>query len=500
MAGNSLERNAEKEVAVAEVVRFGDKLVIPEGMKYPVAIDLIHRRMKYEEETVELSETFLAFPWDGAYAFEQVLINTFGWAPSETKPGGFFTPPQPPQLISVEIAPGVHKSVPWGLFSLPTVNGAIECTTNRVDGMVRFALQATVKRKDESTVKKLFADLREYLKTNSIYRGQAIKLRFRNDDGDPLSMPEPKFIDTRLIDPNELIYSREIEQAIDTNLFTPIRRVKDCILNGIPVKRGVLLGGAFGTGKTLGARIAAKHAVEHGLTYITVLRADELQDAINFARLYGDPACVLFCEDIDRALGGERSVKIDDILNTLDGVDSKSLNLITVLTTNNLDNINAAMLRPGRLDAIIEVLPPDAEAVERLIRRVAGPSLDATTDITSACMRLEGNVPAVLTEVVKRAKLSQLARQEPGTLVTSLTGEALDDAAYTMTRQNELLKRASAPKPGKPSLDEAFSATVRRAVGGGTTDAKDGSALQLDAKVQLKNGLEGTVKGEVKQQ
>jgi transitional endoplasmic reticulum ATPase len=495
--GNDLSRNAEKEVAVAEVVRYGDKLVIPDGMKYPVAIDLIHRRMKFEEETVELNETFLAFPWDGAYAFEQVLVATFGWAPSETKPGGFFQPPQPPQLISVEVSPGVFKSVPWGMFSLPTVNGTVECTVNRVDGMVRFALQATVKRKDESTIKKLYADLREHLKKHSIYRGQAIKLRFRDDDGEQLGMPEPKFIDTRAIDPGELIYSRAIEQAIETNLFTPIRRVADCLLNNIPVKRGVLLGGAFGTGKTLGARIAAKHAVDHGLTYITVLRADELQDAIQFARLYGDPACVLFCEDIDRALGGERSVKIDDILNTLDGVDSKHLNLITVLTTNNLDNINAAMLRPGRLDAIIEVLPPDAEAVERLIRRVAGSALLDSEDITAACIKLEGNVPAVLTEVVKRAKLSQLARQEPGTLVERLTGEALDDAAYTMIRQNELLQRASAPKPGRPTLDEAFTGAVKRAVGGDTVNEAQPTGLQLKGKVALSNGLTGTVTGPV---
>ena len=41
------------------------------------------------------------------------------------------------------------------------------------------------------------------------------------------------------------------------NLFTPITRVKDCIKNSIPVKRGILLGGTYGTGKTLAATVAA---------------------------------------------------------------------------------------------------------------------------------------------------------------------------------------------------------------------------------------------------
>ena len=472
MAGQSLERDPKKEVSVAEIARYGDKLIVPEGMKYAQAIDLLHRRMKYEEETVELNETFEAFPYDGARAFGLVLVDKFGWAPSETKPGGFFRPPQPPQLISVEVAPDKFEQVAWGLFSLPTVSGLIECGVNKADGNVRFSLTATVKRKDEETIKDLFRLLREKIKTHSIYRGQAIKLRFRDDRGKQLEMPEPKFIDTRVINRDDLIYSKDIENSIQTNLFTPIERVQDCIANKIPIKRGIMLGGDYGTGKTMAARIASKIAVDNGLTYVCVLRADELDDAIKFARIYGSPACVLFCEDIDRTMSGERTVKIDDILNTIDGVDSKSMNLITVLTSNHLENINAAMLRPGRLDAIIEVTAPDAEAVDRLIRRVAGSALDADTDISEACKKLAGNVPAVITEVVKRAKLSQLTRQPPGTLVKKLSGEALDDAAFTMTRQNELLRRASAPKPGKPPLVEALGEVVRQYAQVGAGEAK----------------------------
>ncbi|MEX0632802.1 hypothetical protein M8494_14785 [Serratia ureilytica] len=39
-----------------------------------------------------------------------------------------------------------------------------------------------------------------------------------------------------------LVYSVKT-RAIETNLFTPIERITDCIANDIPVKRGVLLGG-----------------------------------------------------------------------------------------------------------------------------------------------------------------------------------------------------------------------------------------------------------------
>ena len=39
---------------------------------------------------------------------------------------------------------------------------------------------------------------------------------------------------------------------------------------------------------------------------------------------------------------------MDDVLNIIDGIDSKKANIITVLTTNDLEGINPAMLRPGR--------------------------------------------------------------------------------------------------------------------------------------------------------
>lgn len=486
--GNNLARDPSKEVAVTEVVRYGEQLVIPTGMALAAAMNLIMRRMKYEEETVELNEVFDAFPYDGAYALENVLIDKFGWAPSETKPGSMFKPPQPPQLITIEVAPGQFRQVAWGMFSLPTVDGTIECTVAMKDGGIRFAIEASVKRKDEETIKDIFRLVRARIANFSIYRGQAIKLRFRDDKGNKLSMPEPKFIDTSKIDPSELIYSRAIESAIETNLFTPIKRHKDLRRNGIPIKRGIMLTGYYGTGKTLGARVAAKHAVDNDLTYVSVLRADELDDAINFAKLYKDPACVLFCEDIDRTMSGERTVKIDDILNTLDGIDSKQLNLITVLTSNNIEAVNAAMLRPGRLDAIIEVTAPDAEACDRLIRKVAGRTLDESTDITAACERLAGTVPAVITEVVQRAKLSQLKLLSPGAMVEKLTGEALEDAAFTMMGQNDLLARASAPKPGRPALDEALIGVVKAAVNPGGADA-----TKVVGDLQLANGLKGTL-------
>lgn len=449
-------------VSVAEIVRHGEKLILPSGMSLEQAADLIKRRAEYEQEETAFSETYDVLPFDGAHALAEVLIAKFGWAPATSTPGFFGN--RPPHLISVEVAPGEFKRVPWGRFSLPNIKGHVETDVGMKDGRYTFSISARILRVDEETVRSLCAEVREYLKEGSIYKGKALKIRFRDDDGDALQMPEPKFMDTSKIDPNGLIYAADVQAAVETNLFTPVRRVHDCIANGISVKRGVLLSGTYGTGKTMAATVASRLATDAGVTYLYVPRADELADAIEFAKQYQSPACVIFCEDIDRSVNGERSVEMDDILNILDGIDTKNANIITVLTTNDLNSINPAMLRPGRLDAVIDVTPPDGPAVEKLLRLYAGSTIDAATDLTEAGRVLAGNIPAVIAEVVKRAKLSQLRLQAPGEPVAKISEEALVEAAKTMRAQVTLLRERSESKVEEPTLHGVLGDLVQKAL------------------------------------
>lgn len=456
-------QEAGKKAHVAEIVYHGEKMILPEGMSIKDAKDLLTRREEFLEEQVTMQETFDVFPWDGANAIDSVLTNKFGWTAATATPT--FFGPRPPKLVTIDIDYNKTKQVPWGSFSLPGVDGLMSTSVDEKEGRLVFKLSAGVKRKDEATIKKIFDEVRAYLKENSIYRGKAIKMRFLDDDGNRLDMPEPKFMDTSTISEEMVIYPESVQTQININLFTPIKRVIDCIANRIPVKRGVLLGGTYGTGKTLAATVASKIAVDHGITYLYIPRADELSYAIGFAKQNQSPACVVFCEDIDRALSGERSVEMDDILNVIDGIDTKSTNVIVVLTTNDLNAINPAMLRPGRLDAVIEVLPPDAKAVERLLRLYGGSAIEADTDLSKAGQELAGEIPAVISEVVKRAKLAQLSLQAPGIPVTHLSEQALVASAASMAAQLKLLKERSAAKPPVASdLEASMQKVIAKAM------------------------------------
>ena len=459
MSNHNTVNEAGKTTEVA-LVKFHDgPILLPNGMEIPVAIDVLRQRQEWLEETVNIVETFDVFPFDGANAINEVLATKYGWANSVPTPGFFGS--TPPTMLQINVAYGQKKSVPWGSFALPGVKGLMQTNVDRTGDRFRFMLAAEVLRKDEATVRDVFKGVREYLKEHSIYRGKAIKIRFLNDAGKPLKMPEPEFLDTRRISRDMIVYSDHIHDAIETNLFCPIERVPDIMANGLPVKRAVLLGGTYGTGKTLAATVASRLAVDNGLTYLYIPRADELKLGIEFLKQYQNPASVLFCEDIDRVLAGERTMTMDDILNIVDGIDTKSTHMIAVFTTNDLEAINPAMIRPGRLDSVIEVTPPDAKAVQKLIRIYAGNALEAGADITVAGEALAGQIPAVIAEVVRRAKMSMLRRIPKGKLITGLSEDAIIESALTMKGQTDLLERLTeASKRAEPTLGDKLAEIV----------------------------------------
>jgi len=194
---------------VAEVEHHGEKLIVPATMSLDEAADLLIRRKKYMHTEVNISETFSVYPFDGAYALSQVIIRKFGWA--EGKAIKSFFGNNPPQIFRIATSPTDRVDVPWGHFNLPGVKGTVETGVSRNNhGQLNFQVSAVVLREDEATIRDLFSLLREYLKTHSLYRGKAIKLRFRDDEGETLAMPEPEFINVEDMKPENLILNQDL--------------------------------------------------------------------------------------------------------------------------------------------------------------------------------------------------------------------------------------------------------------------------------------------------
>lgn len=440
---NSAAEN--KKTIVAEVVRFGEKITIPTGITIPEAITVLQEKELEEETTVVLREQFDVFIWDGAYALANALDARFGWFKQMTTPGNFFAPSQPPQLRSIRTGPAETVQVPWGRFSIPGIpNGDGYMQTSYFEnptGMICFELMAQIKRKHSILFNELCAEIRRQIDLVSLYRGKAITIRFHDECGDKVENPEPVFSAIHSIDAGQIIFSRTIEDALEANLYTPLKKTARVREAGIPLKRGILLAGPYGTGKTLIGTFTADVATRNGWTFLSCQGAVDFSSCVRFAKRY-QPA-VVYCEDIDRVTDGDRDARLDEILETIDGVDAKGSEIMLVLTTNEVESIHQGMLRPGRLDAVIAIERPDAEAVERLIRRYAGSLLQPGETLDIAGKLLAGSTPAVIREVVERAKLTSLAGSDD----LQLTEHGLVVAAQTMKTQLDLLNRENLKDP-----------------------------------------------------
>lgn len=447
-----------------DIVREGKVIVIPEGMKLGEAREWLARKEKSEEENVNVFEQVEAFPLDGAYAFTKALSRIYGWVDLQPTPG--FWGPTPPAMVGMEVGIGKSVQVPWGQFAIPNVEGHLNTAFAVKDGRLIFAIRGMVKRKNLDDVAKIAKLTREIVKAESVYRGKAIAISFPEDEDEFDPNAAPEFFDTSAVREEELVFPKEVEDMVGVNLFTPIEHTAACREHQIPLKRGILLEGPYGVGKTLTADVTAKKAVENGWTFIYLDDVRKLQRAIYFAQQY-QPA-VIFAEDIDRVLKGERTSEMDAVLNTIDGVDTKHNEIMVVLTTNHVDDINKAGIRPGRLDAVIPVRPPDADAVGRLIRLYSRTLLPAGEDISAACNTLAGQIPAVIREVVERSKLSAIRRRGP---TLTLKGEDLELAAKSMMAHVKLM--ATKVKDTRSDVEKAAGVLASALSGGRTQQHAD---------------------------
>jgi transitional endoplasmic reticulum ATPase len=442
---------------VIDVVRHGEKIVIPDGLSLERVDAVIHARIEYENmEFAPVAEIDAPFVFEAAYALNQVLTQKFGWANSVPTPGFFGD--KPPQMLTIPVGPGKNVQIPWGRFKLPNIgDGFLQSgITEKDDGRIVFQLTGKVKRIYEPIVNELVEDIKRHVREHSVYRGTAFRVKLFDIHGERLPMPEPEFIELDTNVTAELVLPKTTDDSVKTNIFTPIQKTKEVIRHGIPLKRGILLAGPFGTGKTMIARATMEQALANGWTYVEAKDIRELAEVVRLARQYGDKehGVVLFCEDIDRIMrGDDRSLGIDEVLNVIDGVESKGTSLMIVLTTNELEKITTALLRPGRLDAIIHVGPPDEAAAVRLARQYGRGLISENDPLTESAKLLAGKIPAVIREIVERSKLAAI-RLTPEGEELSVSDEALLFSAQEMQEHINLLT---------PRAEDNRSETVKAA-------------------------------------
>jgi transitional endoplasmic reticulum ATPase len=231
-------------------------------------------------------------------AFQAVLEKKYGFVNQVPIPG-FFSSTPPVQIGVRTDAEGTTKQVNWGRMELSVLeHGYLETGVTEENGTMKFRIGGKVKKKFLSEVRDIAAKTREHVRKHSIYKSKAVRLDFRDENGERKSFQpqdSPEFIS---IDPTKLddvIYNDEVRAVVEMALMNPIKYPQQCREIGVPLKRGALLEGPFGTGKTLTAYQMAAHGTNSGFTFIYLMDVRDLDLAMRFAEHYA-PA-IVFAED-----------------------------------------------------------------------------------------------------------------------------------------------------------------------------------------------------------
>ncbi|HEV3432975.1 MAG TPA: CDC48 family AAA ATPase [Nitrososphaera sp.] len=184
----------------------------------------------------------------------------------------------------------------------------------------------------------------------------------------------------------------EAKRTLHDNLITGIKEPEKFVKMGISPSRGALLYGPPGTGKSLLAKALATESNAN----IIVVRGPEVlskwvgesEKAIReiFRKAKTSSPCIVVFDELDslarpRAheddlLGSERV--LSQMLTEMD--DSGSAGVIVIGITNRPDLIDTSLLRPGRLDLILYVGPPDEKARLEILR-ITSKRMPLATDI-----------------------------------------------------------------------------------------------------------------------
>ena len=187
----------------------------------------------------------------------------------------------------------------------------------------------------------------------------------------------------------------------------------------IAYKRGLLLYGPGGTGKTtLAQAIAAYMNRDICVLNLASVSSDSLLIS-NFVNLPRNT--VLILEDIDcvfnqREAVGKTAITFSCLLNCLDGVVAQD-GLITIITTNHIEKLDPALIRTGRCDLKIEIPFASTEEIEEYLeifynkKFMIGEELSlGMSSVQECCISNKENPNDAIRNIIKLGTINQLQK------------------------------------------------------------------------------------------
>jgi ATPase family associated with various cellular activities (AAA) len=271
---------------------------------------------------------------------------------------------------------------------------------------IRDKVQVEVMAPDRERALAFLAAIRAGMRERNVYRGHVVSLtvdRFMAVKVDFHALPE--------IAREDIVLADGVLERVERHTIGFSTHRDRMLAAGRHLRRGLLLHGRPGTGKTLTAMYLAGRMRERTVVLLTGREVGLIPRACAMARLL-QPSMVIL-EDVD-LIAEERDRQqpgctplLFELLNEMDGLGDDA-DVIFLLTSNRPDLLEPALAaRPGRVDLAVEVPLPDAGCRRRLIE-LYGHGLTLRLDaggLERLVQRTEGVSPAFIRELLRKAAL-----------------------------------------------------------------------------------------------